>query len=168
MATRKSLELEDGPRTRVFRQLEAILRNDPTLARVLGRSWKTYSGDPGDAQPFGITSCPWLVMSRVPGPEEYWSPDAMTGDMSVLLLIGVRGFCEDDADNLYAAIQRAIYPGTQEAKLANVALLQAAGAHTGIITFSQPAFDPRSIDGQATDGMITARGRMQITVRNTF
>ncbi len=168
MATNKSLDLEDGPRTRVFRQLEAILRNDPTLKRVLGKSWKTYSGDPSDAQPFGVTACPWLVMSRVPGSEEYWSPDAMTGDMSVLLMLGTRGLCEDDADNLYAAIQRAIYPGTQAAKLVNVQLLQAAGAHTGIVTFTQPAFDPRSIEGQATDGSIVARGRMMVTVRNTF
>lgn len=169
MPTNKSLDLPDGPRTRVFRALETMLRGDATLQRILGRSWKTYSGDPGDAVPFAIASCPWLVMSRVPGPEEFWTPEAMTGDMFVMLMIGCRGFCEDDPDNLYTAIQRAIYPpGNQAAKLANVQLLQAAGAHTGIVTFSQPVFDPRSLDGQATDGQITARGRLTITVRNTF
>jgi hypothetical protein len=168
LATNKSLDLEDGPRTRVFRQLEQILRNDPTLRRVIGKSWKTYSGEPSDAQPFPMGACPWIIMSRVPGPEAFWTPEAMTGDLSILLSIGVRGFCEDDPDNLYCAIQRAIYPPTQSAKLANVQLLQAAGAHTGLATFTQPAFDPRSLDGQACDGMIIARGRLSITVRNTF
>jgi hypothetical protein len=169
MTTNKSLDLEDGPRTRVFRQLEQILRNDATLRRVIGKNWKTFSGDPGDAIPFPVAACPWIVMSRIPGAENFWSPDAMTGELSILLAIGIKGFCEDDADNLYTAIQRAIYPvGDQSAKLANVQLLQKAGAHTGIVTFTQPAFDPRSLDGQACDGTIQARGRLTITVRNTF
>jgi hypothetical protein len=168
LATNKSLDLEDGPRTRVFRQLETILRNDPTLRRVIGKSWKTYSGDPGDAVPFPMGACPWIIMSRVPGPEQFWTPEAMTGDLSILFKLGVRGFCEDDPDNLYTAIQRAIYPPTQEAKLVNVQLLKSAGAHTGLAIFTQPAFDPRSVDGQACDGMIIAQGRLSITVRNTF
>jgi hypothetical protein len=169
MATIKSVDVDDSPRTRVFRAIETILRTDQTLARVVAaRSWRTYDGSPVTKDPFGTTSCPWVVMSRIPGSEDYWSPDALTGDMQILLMIGTRGMCEDDADNLYFAVQRAIYPTTQALKLANVQALQAAGAHTGIVTFSQPAFDPRSIDGQASDGMIVARGRMQITIRNTF
>ena len=52
MATIKKLDLDDCARTSVFRRLETILRSDPTLIRVVGTSWKTYSGLPTDATPF--------------------------------------------------------------------------------------------------------------------
>src|SRR5512135_1860061 len=44
------LPLPDGQRTKVFRQVEAFLRNDPVLSRVVrGDAWKDFSGDPNDA-----------------------------------------------------------------------------------------------------------------------
>jgi hypothetical protein len=169
VATHKSLDLDDSPRTRVFRQLVAIFQADLVLARVIApRHWRTFSGDPADKTEFGVTACPSVVLSRIPGDEEFWSPDSMTGDLQVQILLQTRGTCEDDADNLYWAFQRAIYPLDNDTKLKINRSLVAVGAHTGLVLFSQPAFDPRNLNGQASEGMILARGAMRITVRHRF
>lgn len=165
--TQKSLDLDDGPRVRVFRALEQVLRNDPTLRRVIGpKSWRTYNGTPADKQPFGATSAPAIVLYPVPGPEGFWSPDAMVGDLHVRVELTVRGTCVDDADNLYWAIERAIYPQDQASKLAVNAALKAAGAHTGIVLFTMPAFDPRA--DAASDGLLQASGELKVQIRNSF
>jgi hypothetical protein len=169
VATNKSLDLDDSPRTRVFRQLVQIFQADLTLSRVIApRHWRTFSGEPADKTEFGATACPSVVMSRIPGDERFWSPDSFTGEMHVQLLLQTRGTCEDDCDNLYWHFQRAIYPLDNDAKITINRTLVAAGAHTGLVLFSQPAFDPRNLNGQASEGLIVARGTMRIEIRHRF
>lgn len=157
--------LPDTRQVAVFRALELILRDDPTLKATV-QDWRTGEGQPSDRQPFAPTKV-GVRMWPVPGPEAFWTPESMTHQMFVMFDLSVPGQCVDDVANLWGAICRALYPlGGQAARQANIKALQKAGAHTGISVFSAPAIDPSDMAG--ADGHFTARGTLRIEVRDSF
>lgn len=139
--TRPQLDLNDSPRTAVFREVETILRADPTLRRVV-KCWRSWQGVPGDAQELSpAAGGPAVRLTPVGSEEQFQFPDAQTGTLTIGVEAAVAGTCVDDVLNLWWAIERAIYPADQAAKFAIQQAIQQAGSKTGLCTFSSPSLD---------------------------
>lgn len=155
--------LPDSPRTKVFRAMVQILKASPTLGSVIKpgalRSW---AGDSHDTIEFSWSLAPAIRLTPANGPEQFWSPNAMLGDLLVNCEMLVAGTCVDDVANLWWAIEKAFYPAS-DGGMANAATLQAAGAHSGLVLFSQPAYDP-----EPADKFFAAMGQLKIAVRLQF
>jgi hypothetical protein len=72
----------------------------------------------------------------------------------------VKGTNSDDLDNLWYAIVRAIYSSDPTQRAAVSVQLQQKGSLQGLVTFSQPAFDPDP-DGEGFWGV----GQLKIDTR---
>jgi hypothetical protein len=166
---RSKLDLDDCPRTKVFRQVDAILRADPTLRRVFGaeggRRFLSWEGDPvRDAKPLDDKSAPAIrITPAAMGEDGWYSPEAQMGDLAIEVEILLRGTNVDDLMNVWWAVQRAIYPksGAQD----NANALRDAGSFTGMVAFVDPAFDRAMAE---KSGYIDAVGRMKVDVLETL
>lgn len=158
------LELDASPRTRVFRTIDAILRRDATLKRLFGKkgSYRSWTGDPGDAKPMAVELAPAVRITPAGlGEDQWYSPDSQTGDLVVDVELMIRGTNADDLMNAWWAIQRAIYPEDQAARLQLANDVQGAGSFSGMITFLDPAFDRQAAENA---GYFHALGRMKVDV----
>jgi hypothetical protein len=157
------LKLPAWPPTSVFRAIVGKLKRDPTLQRLIpASSWLTWDGDPQAARPIPKTS-PAIRLTPTCGPNVWWSPETQRGPLLIAVELSVSTTCVDDIMNLWGAIVRAIYTGDVPTDAAFSVALQQAGAHTGMISFSLPAFDPSpETDG---DGCFHAIGQIKIEVR---
>lgn len=156
----RSLDLNTAPRVAVFRAMEAIVRADATMGRVMRpKSFRTWQGTPEDAKEFNIELAPALRWTMANMGEEFSTPDQMRGWLLVNCEILIRGTCSDDMGNFWFALERAFYPSSQTSRNANIQTLQQAGARSGLVLFSQPSFDP------APDGVFQAgAGQLKIEV----
>jgi hypothetical protein len=157
-----SLDLNTSPRIAVMRQIETILKTNPTLKRVV-KTWRTWKEKPGQNAPFGTDSdLPAVRITPVSGPDIWRFPDAMVGPLYLNFEMLLQGSELEDVFNLWYALCNAIYPGSSAtpSTQTNISALQTAGANTGLVEFSSPAFDP-SPDGS----MWLAQGQMKIDVR---
>ncbi len=137
-----TISLNQSVRASVFRKVVEIVRIDPTCKRLFREgSLKAWTGKPQDAGPLALEQSPCLRLTPGAGPETWSFPDAMVGALFLDLELVIKGTDADDVMNVWEAIQRAIYPVNQTARLANIAALQAAGAYTGLPSFSAPAVD---------------------------
>ena len=167
MSANPLLRLPTSPYASVFRAIVQTLQADATLrGAVQPTSWRVWEGTHADKQPVAITAAPGVRLTPDPGGEQWWSPDSAVGVLTVHVELYVRGTCVDDVSNLWWAIVRALYPMSQPAKLAIQAKLVAAGAETGLITFSKGAADLAADAGAA--GAFFASGRMQIRVLSNY
>lgn len=156
------LDLNTAPRTAVFRKLVSIIRNDATIRRIIRpTAIRAWDGLPQDSAEFSIAIAPAIRLTPITGPDVFWSPGAMRGDLFVNVEMLVMGTCVDDPTNLWWAICRAIYPAAQSQANANVLALQQAGAYDGLVTFTSPAFDP-----DPKDNFFYAQGQMKVVVNN--
>ena len=93
--------------------------------------------------------------------EDFRTPDTMAGDLLINCEILVRGCCCDDLTNFWWMVTRCFYPTALGARNANILTLQAAGARSGLVLFSQPAFDP------GPDGVFMAgQGQIKIEIQS--
>lgn len=155
--------LQKSPRTSVFRAVEAILRYDPMFSSVVnGKRLRTWSGDVNDAIQFTLDMAPCVRLTPIPAPEEWASPGLTKGALMIHIEMLVAGFNYDDVFNLYWAIEKAFYPPATNAVDGDGirAQLLAAGAFSGIVTFSQPTYDPTP-----KDMYFHAFGQMKVDVR---
>jgi hypothetical protein len=135
--------LQNSPRTNVYRALMTILKLDPVLTSVVKPpSFKTYDGSQHDTADFSNATCPALRFLPTNGSESFKFPNAQVGDLIIQVHMLVAGTNVDDPQNLWWAIERAIYPSDFAKKMANQQALRDAGAETGLALFTQPAFDP--------------------------
>jgi hypothetical protein len=155
-----ALDLPTAPRVNVFRAIESMIRNDPTISRtVKPESLRAWSGATADAKNFTIEHSPAIRLTPTSGPEQFYTPDSMSGDLIINVEMLVKGSNADDIANLWYALERVFYPAASSDKFKRVAALQAAGATTGLLLFSVPAFD------SDPDGVfMAAAGQMRITV----
>lgn len=159
-----ALALPQSPRVKVFREIVSILRSDPTLCRVIRKDClRAWSGDVADAKAFSIEHAPALRLTPATTGDQFVTPDSMAGDLLINCEILLRGNDADDLFNFWWAICRAIYP-TDPIQRSQIALqLQNAGARSGLVLFSQPAFDPDP-DGVFFAGM----GQMKIAIEAVY
>jgi hypothetical protein len=156
------LDLNSSPRIAVMRQVETILRTNPTLKRVV-KTWRTWREKPGQNAPFGLdVELPAVRITPANGPDIWRYPDAFVGPLYLNFEMLIQGTEAEDPYNLWFAMCNAIYPGSSAtpSTQTNITNLQTAGANSGLVEFSSPAFDP-SPDGNNW----LAVGQMKIDVR---
>jgi len=156
-----ALALPVSPRTKVFRAIVAVLKADPVLSNAIKPdAFRSWAGVSLDNQEFSFSMAPAIRLTPTNGPEGFLFPDAQVGDLYINVEMLVSGTNVDDQQNLWWAIERAIYPADYTAKTTIIQNLQNAGANTGLCFFSQPAFDP-----EPKDRFFAATGQIKIAVR---
>jgi hypothetical protein len=162
----KMLKTNASVWSRVFRRIVQQLENDPDVRRVVGvlnlRSWR---GVPGDKAPFEPSqSQPVVRLTPNPSNVDWYSPDLQVGTLAVVVEMVVPSLCVDDVADLWDVLVHALLPGGPALSSGgnpNFAQdLVAAGAETGEIVFSDPAFDPRP--RAEPEGIFMAEGRFHL------
>lgn len=159
-----ALDLPQSPRCKVFREVCSILRADPVIARTIRKgAFRCWEGAPNDSVKFTIEHAPAIRLTPTTGPDDFATPDSMKGALLVNCEILVSGNNADDLLNLWWAVCMALYPADLDARNALCLRLQNAGARSGLVLFSQPAFDPKP------DGIFFAgTAQMRIDVESRF
>jgi hypothetical protein len=154
-----ALDLNTSEMVAVYDRILLILRNDPTMKRVV-KTWRSWRELPGQHGPFSTDSpLPAIRVTPVNGPEQWRYPHAMVGPLYLNFEILLLGSDVRDAMNLWRAMQIAIYPGGT-GTFTNIQALQAAGANSGMAEFTVPAYD------DTPDGAnLLAKGQMKIDVK---
>jgi hypothetical protein len=136
------LDLDDSPRTKVFRAIDGILRADPTLKRLFAKpcQFRSWQGTPDDAKPFTTDLAPAIRLTPLPGgpPDVWYSPDARQGTLAIRVELYLKGSNLDDLHNVWYAVKRALYTTSAAGLQAIANTLQAAGADTGMVDFQDP------------------------------
>ncbi len=163
MAATPKLDIPVSPRAAVFRAMETIVRQNATFQRVVKPDrFRTWEGHPRDIKPFSYQEAPCLRWTPMNTGEEFKTPDTMAGDLLVNCEAIVAGSCCDDLTNFWWLLTRCFYPqGGGAPRQAIIQTLQAAGARSGLVLFSQPAFDP------GPDGVFFAgQGQIRIEIQS--
>jgi hypothetical protein len=162
MASVRGLDLPVSPRAAVFRAMETIVRGNPIFQRIVKPDrFRTWQGEPRDIKPFSYQEAPCLRWTPMNTGEEFRTPDTMAGDLLINCEVIVAGSCCDDLTNFWWMLTRCFYPTLFTARTANIQTLQAAGARSGLVLFSQPAFDP------GPDGVFFAgQGQIKIEIQS--
>ena len=157
------LALPAAARRQVFRKIEAILKADATLGR-LGIAWQTWTGRPADRMP-QPTRARGITIRLAPGggEDEFITPDSLRAPLVITVECALRSADADDVEDLWQAIQRALYPGTPAERTAVQQALLALGAETGLPYFTSPAIGFEEKDAEA--GILRFRGAIRINVR---
>jgi hypothetical protein len=136
-------QLPQSPRTGVFRAIEKILRTDPLLRNTIEpSSLRAWNGNDDDGIVPTQDMAPFLRMTPINQAETWWTPSSQTGSLLINMEILINGFLVDDLLNFWWAIERAIYPMDYAARMKNIEAIRQAGAMTGLVSFTQPVFDP--------------------------
>jgi len=157
-----SLDLPQSPRDAVFRAMETIVRSNATFQRVVKPiSFRTWQGNPEDAKEFTFEYAPAIRWTPMNTGEEFRTPDTMAGDLLINCEVLIKGTNCSDLTNFWWMLTRCFYPSTLSQRNANIQALQAAGARSGLVLFSQPAFDP------GPDGVFFAgQGQIKIEIQS--
>lgn len=161
MASSPKLDLPTSPRTAVFRAMETIVRQNAIFNRVVKPdNFRTWEGHPRDSKPFDQSHAPAMRWTPMNTGEQFRTPELISGDLLINCEIIIRGTCCDDLTNFWWMLSRCFYPaagGNQP----NIQTLVAAGARSGLVFFTQPAFDP------GPDGVFLAgQGQLKIEVQS--
>ena len=159
----RSLDLPVSPRAAVFRAMEQIVRTNPTFQRIVKPdNFRTWEGHPRDSKPFDQSHAPAMRWTPMNTGEQFRTPDTMAGDLLINCEILCRGCCCDDLTNFWWMLTRCFYPpGATTTRNAIISTLQTAGARSGLVLFSQPAFDP------GPDGVFMAgQGQFKIEIQS--
>ena len=157
-----SLDLPQSPRDAVFRAMETIVRSNATFQRVVKPlSFRTWTGNPEDAREFTFSIAPAMRWTPMNTGEEFKTPDTMAGDLLINCEVLLPGTNVSDLTNFWWMVTRCFYPSLLTARNANIQTLQAAGARSGLVLFSQPAFDP------GPDGVwLAGQGQLKVEIQS--
>ncbi len=161
-----ALNLPQSPRDAVFRAMETIVRQNPTFGRIVKpTSFRTWRGNPEDAKEFTFEIAPAMRWTPMNTGEQFRTPDTMSGDLLINCEILLQGANCSDFQNFWWMVVKCFYPGGAPAIGPNsnqiIQVLQTAGARSGLVLFSQPAFDP-SPDGT----WLAAQGQIKIEIQS--
>ncbi len=158
----KQLDLPQSPRDAVFRTMEKIVRTNATFQRIVKPvSFRTWQGNPEDAKEFTFEYAPAMRWTPRNTGEDFKTPDTMAGDLLIDCELLITGTNCSDLTNFWWMLTRCFYPSNLAGRQANVLTLQNAGARSGLVLFSQPAFDPDP------DGVFfTGRGQLKIEIQS--
>ncbi len=160
MSADPRLRLPQSPRVALFRKIDAVLRADP-IVKGATKTFRSWQGRPEDRLPLGISEAPGLRLTPHGVNQGQWSTDSMSGTLQIDCEMIIPGFCCDDLDNYWYAIERALYPMLlgDKNKLSN--MFQLHFAHTGLASFSQIAYDIEP----GADGAFRGLGQIQMDYR---
>ena len=123
-------------------------------------NFRTWQGDPNDIKPFTLQEAPCMRWTPMNTGEEFKTPDTMAGDLLINCEVLTRGACCDDMTNFWWMLTKCFYPGIP-GSFTIIQTLQTAGARSGLVLFSQPAFDP------GPDGVFFAgQGQIKIEIQS--
>ncbi len=156
-----TLDIPQSPRDAVFRAMETIVRQNATFQRIVKPiSFRTWRGNPEDAKEFTFEIAPAMRWTPQNGPEEFRTPEMQVGPLYVNCELLIKGTNISDMLNFWWMLERCFYPAVAGPNLV-IPTLQNAGAFTGLVFFTQPAFDP------GPDGVwLAGQGQLKIDVRN--
>ncbi len=163
MASVCKLDLPTSPRVAVFRAMETIVRGNSIFNRIVKPDrFRTWQGEPRDIKPFSYQEAPCIRWTPMNTGEVFKTPDTMAGDLLINCEVIVAGSCCDDLTNFWWLLTRCFYPPSGGApRQAIIQTLQSAGARSGLVLFSQPAFDP------GPDGVFFAgQGQIKIEIQS--
>lgn len=154
-----ALKTKTYPWVAVFRLITDQAEADPDLSRVLGPRLRSWKGTEDDKLPLTATE-DGPVMRFTPRPRAVARYDPLTeyGPLDVLVELSVLSLAIDDVLNLWGTLCDALTFRDEAWRQA----LVAAGAETGEIAFTDPAYDPRP-DAQPL-GVFNAAGVFTLTV----
>ena len=156
-----ALDLPQSPRDAVFRAMETIVRQNATFQRIVKpTSFRTWQGHPQDAKVFTFEIAPAMRWTPMNTGEQFRTPDTMSGDLLINCEVLLKGTNVSDLTNFWWMIARCFYPSVLAARQSNILTLQNAGARSGLVLFSQPAFDP------GPDGVwLAGQGQIKIEIQ---
>jgi hypothetical protein len=160
-----ALDLPQSPRDAVFRAMETIVRQNATFQRIVKpTSFRTWKGNPEDAKEFTFEIAPAMCWTPMNTGEQFRTPDTMSGDLLINAEILLKGTNISDMQNFWWMIVRCFYPPSTApgvTRNAVIQTLQTAGARSGLVLFSQPAFDP------GPDGAwLAGQGQIKIEIQS--
>jgi hypothetical protein len=156
-----ALDLPNCSHVKAFRTLERILRNDPTLKRVLRQLWSWDGSDKDDLDPT-VDTCPSLAIACAMGDDQWRGPANFEGPLLVRFAWAVAGTRSDNLINLIHATKRAIYPASPAAREPNRAALVAAGATTGEGVFSR--IDAGTMEDESGGAMLAGSATFTLDI----
>jgi hypothetical protein len=167
------IQLEDCPRTKVFRAIDTIARTNAILQSVIPPAgFKSWTGSEDDNAPLNVAVLAAMRLSPIGARDDLATPDSLYQWMKINVDMQVNTRCSDDIENLWHAFKLCFYPPNDPtapqpaaARLAVQALLVAAGAYSGLVKFDGPTIKPGS-DEESADGgkRFYARGMLSIEV----
>ena len=108
--TYPATDLDTAPETTAFRAIDAVVRADPTLKRLVGRNLYSWLGDAlDDAEPT-LDRCPWLRLTPRPGTCDWENEGQHRMDLVVGFELAVAGTNADQVANLWHAVRLALFP----------------------------------------------------------
>ncbi len=157
------LDLPQSPRDAVFRAMETIVRQNATFQRIVKpSSFRTWQGNPEDAKEFTFEIAPAMRWTPQNTGEQFRTPDTMSGDLLINCEVLLKGTNVSDLTNFWWMVVKCFYPsGNVSLRNANIQALMSAGARSGLVLFSQPAFDP------GPDGVwLAGQGQIKIEIQS--
>lgn len=147
----------------MYRTMEAIVRQNATFQRtVKPHSFRTWEGKPDDAKDISQFGAPAMRWTPTHTAEQWATPHLIKGGMFINCEIWLQGTNVSDMTNFWWMLVQCFYPGPP-ITLEIIDRLQKAGAHTGLVEFSQPAYDPQP------DGLwMAGGGQLAIIVRSSI
>ncbi len=127
------LPLNPAPETIAFRAVDAVLRADPDLKRVV-KTIMSWQGDAlDDARPT-LNLVPWLRITPVAGPAAWETEGQHRMPMAVEFELAVQGTCSDQIMNLWSAVRSALFPTDPTKRAAVRAAMNGASITRGEFT----------------------------------
>jgi hypothetical protein len=141
MTTSGTMRLPQSPRAAVFRVIVAQLQDDATL-KPRGIKWRVWDGNRNDALPWTHALCPGCRLTPISEESRFYSPDGFLSNLTLQVELAVASLHLDDAENLFWAFVRALYPDAREDRLTLQQARRDVGAQSGLIQFSGLSYDP--------------------------
>jgi hypothetical protein len=159
------LDIPQSPRDAVFRAMETIVRGNAIFQRIVKpSSFRTWQGNPEDAREFTFEIAPAMRWTPMNTGEQFRTPDTMSGDLLINAEILLKGTNVSDMQNFWWMVTRCFYPPSTAPGITRngvIQALQTAAARSGLVLFSQPAFDP-SPDGT----WLAGQGQIKIELQS--
>jgi hypothetical protein len=106
----KALDIPDGPRAIAFRAVERVLREDPSLDRVV-KTWLSREGQKWDMEAPAPDMLPLVALSPMPRPDTNLTNVSAKVNFAMSVEVWVPGSCVDDATNLWDLVCEALVLG---------------------------------------------------------
>jgi len=145
--------------------METIVRQNATFQRIVKpHSFRTWQGNPEDAKEFTFEIAPALRWTPMNTGEQFRTPDTMSGDLLINCEVLLKGTNVSNLTNFWWMIVKCFYPPSTAPGVTRNEVIQAlmtAGARSGLVLFSQPAFDP------GPDGVwLSGKGQIKIEIQS--
>jgi hypothetical protein len=143
--------------------METIVRQNATFQRIVKpTSFRTWRGNPEDAKEFTFEIAPAMRWTPRNTGEQFRTPDTMSGDLLIDCDILLPGTNVTNLTNFWWMIAQCFYPPSSAPGITRnqiIQVLQTTGARSGLVLFSQPAFDP------SPDGVwLAGKGQIKIEI----